>query len=748
MMMKKYLFNLMALLALVLVVAGCSKENDLTEADYKSNAENVLGVTIDPEQDWMMSNDVTANITVNLGLDQSYTVAVYDKNPLYNDDVVYYCKETIEEGGTLTKTLTLPIATNTYYVAVFDSKYRRLVKPVTLEDNAINVSFGPVSATAMTRAMNRASETGTYARTANDYLNPTTARNINGSSTLNTQAISVSEMKAYPAFTDTDIASNSTLTNGTWKWTQEKGSYQEYLGGGDGKHFRVASGTEITKVFHVNGTYGVTNDVVIYVEGKMHLNGNTLNGPTIVVADGGEVVIDGNTGMSNAGRIVILPGGKLTGSSGTQFNVNNGAPCYNAGTIDYDGELNVNGSDFYNCGDITVDVLRNTSGGYFTNFGKVTARTNVNAADSYNSIVINGCYMYYTENAGIGTLTNLDNSRLEVGGVAEFNQATQTLYDYSMIKAGTLYLNSTTFSGPSGSGYAVIQTDRISVNQGADLGSNGNLYWDWNIGNLVDHNYQVTDNCTVDNGYTYYSYIKNLNLNYISESSSIVSIPAGDCTGAGYNDTGSSGQGSNNNTVDDDIPGATNVYTYAFEDTFMGDYDMNDVVIQAWENPDNSNEISIKLCCTGAAYNLFVYLRTHGEDYAIFGGYEVHAVLGGTAGKFINTGDEGEKFQTRDPFITRMTKPKDFTFQTADFWIQSPQGEIHWLTTTGDAVFLNKVRGGAPYGVMIPHDWAWPKEWVPITEAYSKFANFANNSSSHSDWYEETPVAGKTYSKE
>ncbi len=738
-MMKKYLFNCLFLFAVGLIAVSCSKEEELTEADYASNAEKVLGVEIDPEQDWVMSRTVTVNITVNLGLDQSYTVAVYDQNPLYSDDVAYYCKETVTDGSTVTTTLSLPTASNTYYAAVFDSKLRRVVKSFTVTNDVLDVTFGEVEANAPTRTMNRASETGQYARKAEKYLNPTKARNIYGEWNLTTQQISVSEMKNYPAFTDADIEKNSTLTNGTWTWSQEKGSYQEFIGGGDGKHFRVASGTEITKVFHVNGTNGVTNDVVIYVEGKMHLNGNTLNGPTIVVDNGGEVVIDGNTDMSNAGRIVILAGGKLTGSSGKQFNVNNGAPCYNAGTINFAGELNVNGSDFYNCGTITVDVLRNTSGGYFTNFGKVTARTNTVAGDSYNSIVINGCYMYYTANAGIGTLTNLESSRLEVGGIAEFNQATQTLENNSLIKAGTLYLNSTTFSGPNGaSKYAVIQTDRISVNQGADLGSQGNIYWDWNISNLVDHNYQVTDNCTVDNGYTYLSYIKNLNLNYTSESNSIVSIPSGDCTGPGYND----GDDDDDDDDDDDIPGSSNVYTYAFEDTFMGDYDMNDVVLQVCIDPSDSQKLQVTLCCTGAAYDLYVYFNSK----KLFGGREVHTVLAGSGakGKFINTGDgSSDKFLTAEPYTATIDKPSDFSFETANFWIKSPAGNIQLSTTGKTAQMTTK---NAPYGVMIPKKWAWPKEWTPVSDAYSTFVNFAKNRTKDADWY-DSPVNGMTYSE-
>ena len=66
-------------------------------------------------------------------------------------------------------------------------------------------------------------------------------------------------------------------------------------------------------------------------------------------------------------------------------------------------------------------------GGKITNFGHITCGTNKNAADAYNCEMINGCYWHYTGNAGIGKLTMLKNSRLDVDGKAEFTQSWQNL---------------------------------------------------------------------------------------------------------------------------------------------------------------------------------------------------------------------------------------------------------------------------------------------------------------------------------
>ena len=177
------------------------------------------------------------------------------------------------------------------------------------------------------------------------------------------------------------------------------------------------------------------------------------------------------------------------------------------------------------------------------------------------------------------------------------------------------------------------------------------------------------------------------------------------------------------------------VYTYAFEDTFMGDYDMNDVVVQVWEDEDDSSKLNVKLCCTGASYELYLFLG----DQKIFGS-EVHAVFGGSAPKFINTGT-GEKFQTKAAVTTQINKPDDYDPDTADFWIQSPAGDIH-VGQHGDT----RQIGNAPYGVMIPKAWAWPNEWVPVNEAYKKFSNWAADKDVDKDWY-DYPEEGKTRTK-
>ena len=689
----------LAVMAMGLATTSCNKADSLsavTEEVVKENAEAKLGIEIDPGQTWQMTQNVTANIVVNLGLDERYTVAFYDENPFVDDNALFYGETEVKEGAAKTLTMTIPSNIDRLFVATFDSKLRSVVNTVSVENGKIDAIIGEET----TKSAHRAQESdysGSFAKTASDYL----------------KGLTVADMKGYYAITDeiiTDYTSNGnhTLTDATWS----KGLNGGFIG--DGKHFRVAAGTTINESFNLNGTYGVINDVVIYIEGTVHLKGNTMNGPTMVIGSGGKVIIDSYTSFSNNGRFVILPGGEMTGSAGLK--IANGSYCYNAGTINTTGELDVNGTDFYNCGTVKVDALNNQSGGIITNFGKMEIRTNNGDSNTYNCTVINGCYMHYKANAGMGTLTLLDNSRLDVDGQVSiaggvyYGQGA-ILYDKSEINAGSIFLNGTKFTGPSGSGtYAIVKTGKMLVNEGNDLAAQGNVYFDWNYNTgLYDHNNQRSYNCTEDNGYTYLSVIKQKNLKYTNSNNSALIIPAGDCTGLGNNPSGAS-----SGVIPKNYP----VYSYAFEDTRVGDYDMNDVVIKAQETADG--KINLKVVACGATMNLNIRLypaqgtRAANEaahyqgtptNLSYNGQEEVHAMLGADAMAMVNTGSTA----TARPITIQINKGSYDPAHLPLAIYSAQQGEIRLAGS-----------GQAPFGVVIPKDWSWPTERECVTAAYDK----------------------------
>ena len=180
------------------------------------------------------------------------------------------------------------------------------------------------------------------------------------------------------------------------------------------------------------------------------------------------------------------------------------------------------------------------------------------------------------------------------------------------------------------------------------------------------------------------------------------------------------------------------VWTYAFEDTPLGDYDLNDVVLKVCENAKDTTKLDVRLCCAGASFDLFVYL---GET-PVFNGKEVHEALGQNRGLFLNTG-KGPEVNVDILPPASVDKPQGFTFANADFWIKSPivPKGIHIAKT-----------GKAPLGVVIPGDWQWPLEYVCIKEAYPDFLKFAENVQDENvrEWYKVTdtnPVKDKFFIK-
>jgi len=713
---------------------GCSHDVEYSQPSKEQVQKNVterLGIEIDPNQNWNASTAITANVSVNLGLDQEYTLAIYNKNPLFNDDVYYYAKTMIKEGETATLKLDVPSADSVFYAAVFDSKYRRLVQSAYREDSVLTMNFGTaVSESRSSRAAENDADAAPYAKTLNDYLNPTGVE-----SWKTVQQISIAQMKNYTVIDD-DIVGSKFEGRSLQNPTYPGGVRTEY---GDLQHYRVPANVELRQSFSTNGYSNTYNGLVLYIEGKVHLVGsNSLNDITLVVADGGEIILDAaENHFSGTGRFVVCPGGKITGINNAVFNVNNGGWCYNAGTIDYQGTLNLNGSHFYNNNTVNVDVLMGTSQGtYFTNFGHITARTNAMEADAYNQNIVNGCYMKFTGNAGVGGLTMLKNSRLDVGGQLYitgnglWGGFRNELHHLSLITAGSIKANGATLYGPTAyNEFAVVKVGSVYANNDTDLQTADNLYMDWNSANFYMH-----DGTKIDQNFYNYYYMRGM-VNKISkwtnEDNSTFTIPRGDCTGNGYHDT--------SEVPAQVIPGTPAVWTYAFEDTPLGDYDMNDVVIRVSENADDATRLDVTLCCTGAANNLTVYL----DDVLLFAGSgkEVHQVFGQAAGKFINTENDGIKV---DPVTETILKPANFSYETADFWIKSPSGDVHVAK-----------QGEDPHGIVVPGNWRWPREFQCIKDVYPNFIEFAKNAATTDDaikkWYETSngnPVEEYLYTPE
>ena len=187
------------------------------------------------------------------------------------------------------------------------------------------------------------------------------------------------------------------------------------------------------------------------------------------------------------------------------------------------------------------------------------------------------------------------------------------------------------------------------------------------------------------------------------------------------------------------VPTHTHIYTYAFEDTHNGDYDLNDVVLQVKRIYGGNNQ-EVRLVALGAHDRLFAFYKDEkGNVKSLFSGKELHEALGVEQSDFVNT----EKLTLALDQVPKTAIDKfqfdykTFLYSKADFYIvnETKNLEIHIPTAIGTV-------GSNPYGVCVPYAWAWPKERVSVISAYTYFKGFAENQQMNTDWY-NTPVDGK-----
>lgn len=260
------------------------------------------------------------------------------------------------------------------------------------------------------------------------------------------------------------------------------------------------SGAERTIV--VTGTWNITEDQRIGSLGKIII----ANGGTVNVASGKKL------NMVNQARLVVLPGGKLTGQGSVEVNNGNaeGKENYNGGTIDV-AVFNNNFGKFYNNGKFLVNEYQ--GGAKESNFYNHSLVAIDHFAGTANARIFNACQFYVKNNARIRNYEGLAGSALIVDGQLMFSSSedgTNTptyvgLAAGALVKANTLYNNGTSWTGPTEGGYAVLSIGKFDyMNWEQDHPENGgyfinNIYLQADdLTNVPDGNgmQQKTDNGT------------------------------------------------------------------------------------------------------------------------------------------------------------------------------------------------------------------------------------------------------------
>ena len=776
-MKMNYLMKGMAVMALGLVAVSCNKMEfsdspQIPDEVIKENAEAQLGIEINPNQTWQMTQQATASVEVNMGTGKTYNYVIYSNDPLSDRQGISIAKGTVTDGGNINAQVTCPSANTQLVVSLTDADNITYYKRGNIEDNKVSINF----TTATTRSVAKRAIT------------------VNGD--------------AYDKFPSTDEVASQFPTSIPAGSVEYPDGLDAYIDGSKGIWDRYAVhlnyiGKEGYKDFYVtkpgelyfgnsyanpaDRTYNiyinVDGDLTIKRQGAEHVNFYILKGNVTIDGNCGECggiisVAKGATVNDQRSHIAHNDGIKVfnrgtynavstnlywNGSENVRFDIGNFCTFYNEGKFTCDGALSyspgaANTSYFVNLGDdaeLTAASMTLNSAGNFFNSGKatITGETKVTKDGIY--WVNNGYYTTGSMTFSAKNTTFYNYCQLKVTGNAHMYDGELNLMDNSYTEAGTAEMRNFIVNMGSKAGMYIKGTLQLEAQgdgtyQGFRTNASGNsLRVDGTI-TVASHKKTLS----VSKGITFaHNAIKIIkNGNEVTEAElkknsdgdyPVLDINGLECTNGSVNITPSKTNcgGSAQVTPDPNpVPVVYPIYSYAFEDTKVGDYDMNDVVIKAQETKDG--KINLKVVACGATLNLNIRLYpaqgnrganevAHYEgtptNLSYNGQEEVHAMLGAEAGAMVNTGSTA----TAKPITITIDKGNHDPAHLPLAIYSTAQGEIRLAGS-----------GQAPFGVIIPEDWSWPTERVCITSAYNKtspvdnsFTTFAGSAGAAESWY-------------
>lgn len=172
------------------------------------------------------------------------------------------------------------------------------------------------------------------------------------------------------------------------------------------------------------------------------------------------------------------------------------------------------------------------------------------------------------------------------------------------------------------------------------------------------------------------------------------------------------------------------MFTYCFEDTEKGDYDMNDVVVKALRKDETTIEYRLVAC--GAHDELFVK-NLHCD--AIDENKEVHMLFGKTPQDFINT----QKDSNVSPVVGIRTVSKDFKLS------EEPDNQRPYIVNRTKNLTIKLSKAGQdPHGIMVAYDFHYPLEKICVKDAYPLFNNWGTNPITSTWWY-MSPYPDRVY---
>lgn len=763
------IFTFSLLVFSISFISCVDNEKNLFNADQlKQIYEETFPVkNIDSDGDWTMSRSVTAHVSINGDQGVDYKIQIFDADPLSPESTAKLLAE-----GTVTQSMTLDVvmdcatSLDKVFVARIDEHKRYLVQPTAIENGTVTAHFGDKG--TPTRSISRAVMTSIPVMEA-----PYTADFISAKKAISTVIQANWDLSAksgwggsygqFPVFTESE----------RWFKIQE-GTFKagfSATGNRDGKISAV-------KVIVPQGSTWVIE------------NSNQFSDITeIIVENGGKIEIakNGSLILTRASYITVMQGGSIVGDRGIQItNSSAGRTNYNAGTIDCDFlkiDGSGNGVDFVNYGTLKLNSYNaSTNGTTLINHGTIEVE---NIDGNNNTNIKNGCYL----KAG-----KLQFGTLVMGNTSEAicKELTGNGNDNNIVMEAQSMLTCTgkanlfrTVSGPT-QGTALLRIHEIDNTSG--LAQSASKVSNNIICEITDQTYKGEAHYN----WSPFAWLVNKGLQqgatYCNPGKAEFILPAdGDCVKEGYN----------SDEKPDDVEIRYAVYSYAFEDNYpkAGDYDFNDIVLNvtlpAAGNDVKELKYKIDLRAVGAVKQLGAGLRIRGIDknnveeisfgagaaqrtgslnsgifenasyeangnelvIPLFG--DAHYVYGYTGAQrpMLNTGNASTPLTDIYTLEVNVKLKNEISVPSVtdglDFFIAyqgigQKRTEIHLThfnsaTANGqlaDNEVLEVIKAvNNTWALCVPDKFAYPTETTVITNAYSKFADWAHDQSSTTDWY-------------
>ena len=687
MMMKKYLMKSVAAVAVITLFTSCNKDiemispNDFAQNQYKAAFTNYVGGSIAANQNWGFGDDtrgVTRSMTAPavLGITKPYDeawVATYcetAKEPNYNNVNDNYDNSHYERKS---ETYIEPYTT---WYADFESQYPTA---------DYNWDWNKAVAAAKEAGWEHWDDLFNYVEDETFVLNFKISETWNG-------AISVA--------------------------------------GSEGSQ---TPGVERTIV--VTGTWNITESQRIGSLGKIII----ANGGTVNVAQG--VMLS----MVNQARLVVLPGGKLTGNGSVEVNNGNAAGLenYNGGTVDV-ATFNNNFGKFFNYGKFLVNEYQ--GGAQESNFynHSLAAIDHFGSYDSStaNARIFNACQFYVRHNARIRNYEGVQGSSLIVDGQLMFSSSEDGTNDPTyvglaagaLVKAGSLYNNGTSWTGPTEGGYAVLSIGQFDyMNWEQDAPQNGgyfanNIYLQADVLNNVPdgngyHQTDPTDEYNYSLSIAEYKF-KNIVANCVGNGNVTV-VDKGDIEVIPADDDFEKG-----------VKGCTPGFSVAIPEkevfniriigedlsaTRRSDFDFNDIVIDV--KYDATNAV-VMLQAAGGTLKLRF---GNGVDKA----WEVHEVFGVEQKVMVNTHAEkipGAAYATKAPVRVELGYGINSAAEAKDKLIIEVFKNNEWCELTAETA-------EPAAKIAVDTDYQWLDERTSIKDVYPGFVSWVQNPSVANKWW-------------